>query len=172
MELKEYNEISEALDKAEDDNAPFAVIANDEINVVGDANKTELNKHDYMITFRLPQKQEDGSYKYAWQTKEYKDVFITPRNDAKVVRLITALLPYFRKMKEDKKEKFTEEEAVKIVTNFDDELMDLMIQTVSAVLKIPAELAEYITRDSLLGAATQIILDYPETVNEADTFFK
>lgn len=172
MNIEEYKSVDAALDKAEESTTPFTIVKGDEVAVVGDANKTEINKHDYAITFRLPQKQEDGSYKYAWTTKEYKNVFITPRNDAKVVRLITSLMPYFRQMKDGEKKKYTEEEAVKILNDFDDKLMDLMVDTVSAVVKIPPELAEYITKDSLIAAATQIILDYPETVNEGDAFFK
>ena len=95
MELKEYNEISEALDKAEEDTTPFMVVTDQDLNVVGDANKTELNKHDYKIAFRI---FKDG--KYEWIDKEFKDVYITPRNDVKVSRMLTQLMPYFKKIED------------------------------------------------------------------------
>lgn len=170
MELKDYKAIDEAIEKAEDDVTPFTVVTEDSVNVVGDANKTEVNRHDFSVTFRIPQRTKEG-FKYQKITKEYKDVFITPRNDSKVVKLITALMPYFRKIRDGKQEKLTDEEAREIVDKFDDQIMDLMEQTVSSVLRIPSELAEYIMTDSLVAAATQIILDYPETVNEGNAFF-
>lgn len=164
MELKEYNEISEALDKAEEDVTPFTVVSNGEVNIVGDANKTELNKHDYTIKFRI---YKDG--KYEWVTKEFKDVFITPRNDLKVSRMLTQLLPFFKKPENGEIKEYTREEKLEIISK--DETMDAMYDAVAAVLNIPENLKNFMVPESVIHAATKIISDFPEMVNEADTFF-
>lgn len=164
MELKEYDEISNALDKAEESTTPFVVVSNGEINVVGDANKTELNKHDYTIYFRL---FNDG--KYDWVKKEFKDVFIPPRLDVKVNRMLVQLMPYFKKAKDGRVEKFTREESLEIASQ--DALMDAMYDTVAAVLNIPDNLKNYMATESVIQAVGQILRDFPEAINEADTFF-
>lgn len=164
MELKEYNEISEALDKAEEDTTPFMVVTDQDLNVVGDANKTEINKHDYKVAFRI---YKDG--KYEWVEKEFKDVYITPRNDVKVSRMLTQLMPYFKKIEDGKTKKYEKEEILDILTQ--DTILDAMYDTVAAVLSIPDNLKDLMAPESVIQAAAQIIKDYPEAVNEADTFF-
>lgn len=171
MNIDDYKGIDEAIDKAEESVTPFAVVANDEVNVVGDANKTEINSHDYTMRFRVPSKKEDGSVGYKWIEKEFKDVYITPRNDIKVNRMLVKLLPYYRKNVDGNIEKYTTEEAMEIVNDFSDELLDVLYDTVACVLGINKELAPYMDMACVLEAARQIILDYPETINEADTFF-
>ncbi len=164
MELKEYNEISEAMESAENDTTPFTIVANGEVNVVGDANKTELNKHDYTITFRF---FKDGKYQRVKQ--EFKDVYITPRNDVKVNRMLVQMFPYFKKVDGEEIKKYSTTETLDILAN--DSLMDSMYDTVAAVLSIPNNLKELMEPDDVIRAARQIMKDYPEAVNEADAFF-
>lgn len=164
MNIEDYMKVDDALDKAQDSDTPFLVVANDELNVVGDANKTEINKHDYVVFFRI---FKDG--KYEWVKQEFKDVYITPRNDLKVSRMVTQLLPFFRKEEDGKTKKFDNEEILAIIER--DEVLDAMYDTVAAVLNIPDNLKPFMSTDSVVAAATQIMLDFPEAVNEADTFF-
>lgn len=164
MKIEDYMKVDDALDKAQDSDTPFAVVSNGEINVVGDANKTEINKHDYVIFFRI---YKDG--KYEWVKQEFKDVYITPRNDLKVSRMVTQLLPFFRKEEDGKTKKFNNEEILAIIER--DEILDAMYDTVASVLNIPDNLKDFMSTDSVVAAATQIMLDFPEAVNEADTFF-
>lgn len=166
MELKEFKALGEALDAAEESVVPFPV-AGEELAVVGDANATEINKHDYKITFRVP---KDG--KYAHKTVEYKDVYITPRQDAQVMKALTVFIPYFRKLKDNGDvEKMTEEEVTSVFRFLGDDFFDAVYDVVAAVLRIDNDLKNYMTPDSAIEAATQIITDFPETVNAADTFF-
>ena len=169
--MDKYLEFKEGIEAAESDTTPF-IIPDEEITVVGDANKTQLNTHDFEITFRIPLKMEDGSVKQVKKTKEYKDVYITPRMDTQVVKLITKFMSYFKKPIEDGDVvPYTDEEIDEIRANYDDEMIDLMYETVGVVLKIDPILRECMLRESVEQAALKIIGQYPEIVNEADTFF-
>lgn len=173
MELKEYQSIDEALDTAQESTTPFAVVNGEgELFVAGDANKTELNTHDYTITFRVPV-QENGKTAYKRLTKEYKDVYITPRMDVQVNKMMVQLMPYFKKPLENGEiGKYDLDEAKQIVNEFSDELMDTLYDTVACVLRIPQDLKEYMLPTSVMESIAKIIREYPETVNEADTFFE
>ena len=169
--MDKYLEFKEGIEAAESDTTPF-IIPDEEIAVVGDANKTQLNTHDFEITFRIPVKMEDGSVKQVKKTKEYKDVYITPRMDSQVVKLLTKFFTYFRKPLEDGNiSDYTDEELNEIRSKYDTEMIDLMYETVGVVLKIDPVLRECMLQDSVEQAALKIIAQYPEVVNEADTFF-
>lgn len=170
MNIEEYKSIDEAFDKAQEDTTPFAVVSGDEVFVAGDANKTEINTHDYTMKFRVPTR-EDGKVVYKHLTKEFKDVYITPRMDVKVNRMMVQLMPYFKKVDGNEVGKYTLDEAKEIVNEFSDEIMDIMYDTVACVLSIPKDLKEYMLPTSVMEAVAKIIREYPETVNEADTFF-
>ena len=150
-----YEEIKEGLEAAQSDTTPF-LIPDDELTVVGDANKTELNIHDFEITFRVPQKQEDGTVKQVTRTKEYKDVYITPRVDTAVVKMLTKLMPYFKKPTGNGTvTDYTPEESLEIMKRFDEEVVDVLYETVGTFLRVDPSLRDYMT----------------QVVNEADTFF-
>lgn len=166
-----YEEIKEGLEAAQSDTTPF-LIPDDELTVVGDANKTELNIHDFEITFRVPQKQDDGTVKQVTRTKEYKDVYITPRVDTAVVKMLTKLMPYFKKpLGNGTVTDYTPEESLEIMKRFDEEVIDVLYETVGTLLRVDPSLRDYMTQGSVMVAAAKIIRQFPEVVNEADTFF-
>ena len=148
-----------------------------ELAVVGDANKTQINTHDFEITFRIPKEKEGGGYEYVLTAKKFKDVYITPRQDTKVVRALTLLIPYYRSVTEEygtdvKIEDLTDEQKLEVATNMSDELYDAMYDVVGSVLKIDGELREYMIPASVLNATVQIILAFKEVANETDSFFE
>lgn len=166
--METYERIDKGIEAAADSVVPFQVTKDDELAVVGDANKTEINKHDFTITFKVP--TEKG---YVTKTKEFKGVFLKPRYESKVVKLVTELLPLFRKVTADGSvENYTREEKLAIMNDFSDELYDIMYDLVGVVLGIDKDIADYMTQASAVQAAAQIIEMYPEMVNEADTFFE
>lgn len=171
MATIDYEKMKEGIEAAQTDTTPF-VIPDEEITVVGDANKTEVNCHDFEITFRIPQEMEDGSVKQVAKTREYKGVYITPRMDSQVVKMLTAVMPYFKKPNEDGTiTPYTREEEREILSKFTGEIMDIMYETVGVVLKIDPVVREYMLEESVIKAALNIIIQYPETINEAETFF-
>lgn len=171
MATIDYEKMKEGIEAAQSDTTPF-IIPDEEIAVVGDANKTQLNTHDFEITFRVPVKMEDGTVKQVKKTKEYHDVFITPRMDTQVVKLLTKFLSYYHKPTEDGKVvPYTGEEIDEIRAKYDEEMLDLMYETVGVVLKIDPSLRDCMLRSSVEDASLKILAQYPELVNEADTFF-
>lgn len=167
MTENEYREIDEALDTSEESVVPFPVPTDDELIVAGDANRTEINRHDFTVVFSVPKGD-----KYETVTREFKDVYITPRQAPTIQKAVTALLPFFRKANTDGTvTEYTEAEKVEIAKKFDQSIWDSMYQVVGVVLRIDPAVVDYMTPNSVLKALVKIIMQYPEMINEADTFF-
>ena len=164
--------IKDGLDKAQDSVVPFAVVQGDDIAVAGDANETKANPRTYEIEFRVPQKKDDGTYEEISKSVEYKNVFITPRQEMKAVKLIAQLMPYFRKINNNGTVgEFTNEEMLDLIGEMEDKVIDTMYDLVATVLNIDPALKDYMMPGSVLVSVERIIRSNPATVNEADTFF-
>lgn len=162
-----YERIDKGIESAEKSVIPFQVTKDDELAVVGDANETGLNKHDFKITFKLP----DGN-KYKEYTKEFNGVYLKPRHETRLVKFMTALLPYYRKVTSDGGViRYEPVEQDQIKRGFSEDIYDLMYDLVATVLDIDQELKDYMTQQSVVEATARIIELYPELVNESDTFF-
>lgn len=171
MATIDYEKMKEDLEAAQTDTTPF-VIPDSEVTVVGDANKTEINAHDFEITFRIPQEMEDGTIKQVKKTQEYKGVYITPRLDRKLSRLIASMMPYFKKANDDGTvSDYTQEELAKISKDFEGEILDMMYDVVGELLGIHKELRQYMMVDSVEASVTKIFRQIPELINEGETFF-
>ena len=170
--LRAYPGIKEGIDKAPESPTPFPVIQDDKLSVIGDANETQVNKHDYKIKFIIPADYIDDKDEDEVKEVEYKNVRITPRQRASVVTAMCRLLPYFRNVKEDGTvEDYQPEEVVALMSRFDDPMLDTLYNLVATVLRIDKELIEFMDYLSVIEATAQIILDYPDMVNEAEAFF-
>ena len=174
MESNSYEEflkVKAALDEAENSTTPFAVVSDDEMAVVGDANETQINSHDFVMHFRVP--TEDGNKtKYVMKKVEYNNLYITPRQDIKVVRLITEMLPYFRKIMPDGTVgEYEESEIWDILEAMDEKIFDLMYDLVAFFLGVDPSLKDFMIPGDVVSATVQILTEYKEVVNEADTFF-
>lgn len=173
MTKEEYMKIKQGLDGAQDSTIPFPVVQDDTIAVVGDANKTENKKYDYTIRFCIPHKTEKG-LEVTTKDKEYKDVYITPRQQATLQKVMVEFLMYFRKPnKEDGSvADYTQDELNQIIASMDEKITDDMYMLVGTVLGVDEDLREYMMPSSVLSALNKIIRNYPDMVNSADTFFE
>lgn len=170
MTREDYELIEVGLKEAEKDDTPFLVATEDELKVVGDANKTEVNDHDFEITFRLPPEKAGDSFRYV--KKEFKNVYITPRQDSKVLKAITTMMPFFKAVRPSGRvEDLTDEEKQAVIDAIGDEANDAMYDMVALVLGIDEALKDYMFLPSVLQATEKIIRAFPETMNEADVFF-
>lgn len=171
--LKAYEEIKEGIDKAPESPVPFPVVKDDRMSVVGDANETQINKHDFKIRFRLPEGVVDGQKVDGGVIKEieYKDVFITPRQSGKVVTSLCRMMPFFRKIVDNGVEEYSSDEVAALLAEFGDDFVDNMYDLVAKVLKVDDALVDYMTPNSVVSATAQILTNYPEIVNETEAFF-
>lgn len=173
MTKEQYDALLEAINKAQESTRPFTVVKGDNLAVVGDANDTQLHKFEYEITFKKPTFDEEGNLVgKTTETKTYKNVFIAPRQQSRVVKILTMILPYFHKVNEDGSlSNYTTLELAEIFANFDESIYDMMYELVAYVLHIPQEEKDYMVWSSVVGASVRICVEFPEVVNEAESFF-
>lgn len=171
--FKAYEDIKEGIDNAPNSTVPFPVVKDDKMSVIGDANETQINKHDFKIQFRLPEGVAEGEKIDGGVLKEveYKDVFITPRQSGKVVSSLCRMLPFFRKIVDKGVADYTQEDIVEMLAEFGDDFVDDMYDLVGKTLKIDDALIDYMLPGSAVQATVQIVTGYPEIVNEAEAFF-
>ena len=162
-------QLKEAREKAMEDTTPFPIVKDGELAVVGDANKTEINKHDFELTFLVP--SADGGYEE--KIVEYKDVWLKPRQAVTVQRLMTALQPLFYKVKESGGvEELSQDEMLEVVKQYEGNVLDQVYYLVAAVLNVDSRLVDYILPNSALAAYHQIMLAYPDLAKASDSFFE
>lgn len=163
LSMEEYNKIKSLLDGAEKDDTPYPSIKQDTIEVVGDANKTERNTHDFSITFIVDGKKV---------VQDFKDVYITPRRSTAIIPSMVEILPIFYKINDDGTVgDYGEREAAEILKMMTPQTWDFLYDTVGAILGIEEAQREFMAPGSVLGAFIQFVKEYPETVNEAFDFF-
>lgn len=176
---EEFLKIANNLKKAEEDDTPFVVVKDNEIAVVGDANKTKKKTRSYVLNFRFPIsderfKTEDskvvGNF---YLTKiEFKDVFVSPRKDLEVVAAAMKIIPYFKKLHEDGMlGDRTPDELFEVFSAMSTEILDAIYVFVGSVLGIDNSLLENLLPTSAIETLNLLMTDYPEIFNEADVFF-
>lgn len=167
-----YLQLKEEMEKAKDDTTPYAVVDEGNMAVIGDANKTEKKNYDYEIDFYLPTFKEDGTQVYRKTTETFKNVFISVRQQSRIVMLLSKLMPYFHKpLPSGEVVEYTPSEELEIISNFDDDILDLMYKLVASVLQIDKSMEPNMGLESVSRAFVQIVRNFPEVVNEAESSF-
>lgn len=162
-------ELREAKEKAMESDIPFPIVKGDDIAVVGDANKTELNKHDFKLTFIVPNNNDE----YEAKTVEYKDVWLKPRQAVTIQRLMTALMPLFYKINENGGlQDLSDDEMLEVVKAYEGNVLDQVYHLVAVVLGVDERLVDFIEPSSALEAYRQIMKSYPDIVKASDSFFE
>ena len=172
MTVEQYDGIKKALDNAQESVIPFPVINDDELAVVGDANKTELKRFDYAVTFEKPVYEDGKLAGMNRETKTYENVFVKPRQNTQIVKWLASMLPYFYKVDEEGNQvEYTKLEMLSIFGRLDGEILDIMYELVAAILGISNEDKDYMVGSSVMETVLKFIEDNPQTANEAMTFF-
>lgn len=163
--------IKESIDKAGESTIPFPIVKDGNVAVVGDANKTELNKHNFEIVFRIPDPKAEAGYTTV--KTEYKDIYIKPRQAPTVQRLFTNVMPLVRKVKVDGTiEDYSQEELIEITNALNDGgVYDIMYELVATVIGVHPDLVDYMTPKSVFDAVLKIIQVFPDMVNAGEAFF-
>lgn len=120
ISLKDILKIEEAIDKAREDDTPYAVYGKDDsevIEVIGDPNKTEVKKSDYDIKFRysidelngyIPEGAEVIANRYVVFSHYFEDITLNPAKDLVVVSAMMDILPFFAELESSMEERNAE----------------------------------------------------------------
>lgn len=173
--------IASQLKRTNEDNTPFAIVNEKEVSVVGDANKTEVKKNDYVAKFRIPMSKLDRQPEnsqvvgpYYVITRNFEDVTISPRKDLVIANAIMELQPFFKILKGDGtvKER-SDEEVLKLfaTTTAGHDALLAMYNLIAAFLEIDDFLCQYMLPGSVIKNINAFIDNHPEAFNEADVFF-
>lgn len=160
--------LKEARDKAMESDTPFPIVKDGQMAVVGDANKTEIQKHNFILSFGIP--DENGVYQV--KNVEYEDVWIKPRHAVTVQRLMTALQPLY--IKQEETGPFTElspEEMLDVAVMYEGDVLDQIYRLVAVVLGVDERIADFIMPDSALLAYEKIMVLYSDMAKASDSFF-
>ena len=171
-------DLKKSVDEAHADTTPYAGVAGNEVSVIGDANKIEMQKHDYKVTViweremaeKYGIKQEDiikeNDTHVAFEM-EFKDVRITPMNRFKVTSAIADFLPFFF---DPKKDGDVEERSLKELTQLSvemsEEILDSMYLFVGAVLGVKKDVYENFDFQSVLELTHTFLRDFPDILGE------
>lgn len=171
MTQEELKKLKDQIKEAESSVTPFPVVTEKEIAVAGDANQTQVRPTTFEITFALPRDAGD-KVAYDRHTVEYKDVYPKPRNMVTIDRMLSVLMPYFKKPNEDGTvSDYSEDEMRDILMAFDEDITNIMYDLVASVIGVDKELKDFMLPSSVFAALVKIIKFFPEAWNEGDTFF-
>jgi len=170
-------ELKQSIDDAREDTTPHVGVAKDQILVLGDANKTEVQKHDYTVKviwtkemaekYGLDKNEYEEKGNYVVFEMEFKDVQILPRNRFKVTSAVSDILPFFL---DPKKDGNVEDRPLKEITSLcvemSEDIVDSLYLFVGAVLDVKKEVYSYFDWGSVLELTNKILHDFPDVVNE------
>lgn len=187
LKMEELDNLKSAIQEARKDDTPYIGIKDDEIHILGDPNKTEIQAADYVVRFAFPNTEEwkarsmsmgdeiggttdDGRYFFA--TRRFKDVYLSPRRMGAVVTTIAQVESFLYKILDNGEIKeMSYDEMVAMMTVMNGELSDATYELVATVLRIPYEEMEWMLPLNTIMNAVQIAKNNPAAVNEADLFF-
>lgn len=176
-------DLQDNIEKAHEDNTPFPVVANDELSVIGDANKTEVKTHNYNIRFRfpkdMPQVQNIDPKEilktvgdYVIVRFEFNDVRIKPRYDLEIIAAISRIFPYLYSINEETKslEKRSKEEMTDIIDGMCQTIGDDLYHVAGAILGVDKDIEDYMMWNDVVDFVTNVPKDFPELINETEGF--
>ena len=187
ISIDQLGELKGVIEKAREDDTPYIGIKDDELHILGDPNKTEVKAADYVVHFAFPNTEEwrnraeglgdkigkttdDGRYFLA--TREYKNVYLSPRRMGAVVTTLAQVESFLYKIMDNGEIKdLSYDEMVSLATVMNGELSDATYELVATVLRIPYEEMEWMLPLNTIENAVKIAVNNPSAVNEADLFF-
>lgn len=173
-------QMAESFDKAQKDDTPFLVTTNDSVQIMGNPTKTEKKTMNYKVLFGIPKELKprignakvlyDNDYELVVEV-EFKNVFVPGRYRLDVVGAVTGVLPFLKKVTpEGEITSFTVDEYAEIIRSLNSEVLDALYSVVSKILRIDADLAEFMSPISVMAVAMQMMDDMPDLMNESDLF--
>lgn len=182
VDLSDMLEVQQKFDEAGHTDTPIAVLQDNKLKVVGDANKTEVTSRDYTVRFRFPKSMADNIPEseiiaeiegYVIVRFEFIDVHIVPRRDYEILESIMQIIPFFKKLDDDgvNLSNLSTAETLKIVHEANEEIGDAMYNVVAAFLDIDPEIKRYMLLTDVMARVKDFETDFPEVFKNADVFF-
>ena len=187
ISVDQLGELKGAIEKAREDDTPYIGIKDDELHILGDPNKTEIQAADYVVHFAFPNTEEwraRAEYKgdeignvtkdgrYFLSTRKFNNVYLSPRRMGAVVSALAQIESFLYKITDNGEVKeLNYEEAVATMQVMNGELSDATYDLVATVLRIPYDEEEWMLPMNTIENAVKIAKNNPSAVNEADLFF-
>lgn len=180
----EVASVKKSMDIAEKDTTPIMLAqSSDNIQVFGDANKTEVKVNDYVVRFCMPhhmmpevpaEANPETIYKnekHIFFDIKFDDRMITPRMNLDLTACMIDVLPFFRELHDSGgMSKLTHEEVGLKIVMAGQTFHNAVYNLVTQLLDIDSEIADYIVPHSAIENMAFIIINHPELYNESDVF--
>lgn len=191
-----------AVEKARESERPFPRHNEDgTIDVIGDANQTELNKFDVIAHFVFRKDEleyiPDGAKeigKYVTFNMKFDDVFINPRENLKYVDCMVRMMPFWEAITEiydeaeekikkldssekdyqQKKDKIYEKLMMKVAHEYaysEKDVQSAIYDLVATLLNLDEFMEDHMSAYSAIECVLSIINNNPELINESELVF-
>lgn len=189
-QTEQVGELIKAADEAQHDNTPYLAIDDDEIHVVGDPNKTEIKKHDYVINFAYPNTPEwkrvlkDSGAEITLETegylkvkREFKDVYILPRYATHIFEAFAQVQTFITSVSQEGENgelEFklkTEKEVMQMLKELNTEVEQAIYRAVGAFLRLSDVETDCMLLPDVMFNVVKIASDNPDLMNGSNLFF-
>lgn len=188
MTMEQFEALKGAMNEAQNDDTPYMNATEDEINVFGNPNKTEIVPADYTVLFAFPNTTEwrrrieqngdeilkvteDG--RMVCVKRIFKNVYLSPRNMGNAVTALTLIESFMNEITADGEVKpLSFEQTKALMDTMNHEISDATYELVGATLRIPYAEQEWMLPLNTMENAIKIVMNNPSAVNEADLFFE
>ena len=181
--LEEYRDVKSAMNESLEKDTVNLVIQDDEMHVVGDPNKTKVKKHDYKVRFAFPNTEKykkmlkneqilKETANYLVMEQEFKDVFVSPRLHSSVLSSFSEVYAMFVYITDDGELRdLTPEEELNVLKMMGEDVTNRMYHAVATVLEIESDYEDFMLIGDVVKVMVQLIVDFPEIINDTDLFF-
>ena len=187
---EQVSDFLKVAEEAKKDDTPYLAIADNEINVIGNPNKTEVIKHDYTIDFAFPNTKENKDMleragidikveteNYLRFEREYKNAYLAPRYATDVIEAFTRVQAFIHKVTViDDEGNFevairTDDEMLEIMTELNRETEDAIYNAVGKFFRLSDYETDCMVLPSVIFNAIHIAMNNPDLMNGSEIFF-
>ncbi len=187
---EQMNEFLNAAEEAKKDDTPYVALVDDEINVLGNPNKTEVIKHNYTVDFAIPNTPQNRAMLKASDTKiefesenylrikrVFKDVYVPARRATDIAEAFTRVQAFINKVTVLNDEGdleisiHSEDEMLQVMSELNTEVEDAMYRAVGTFFGLSDYDADCMILPSVIFNAIMISVNNPEVMNGSEVFF-